>query len=179
MAIKEELTGKYFLNNDNVTPEMLEEIEKFNTQQSEFEMEMMINEEKKRQEMWVGKGIMPINHCVIIKPYPENPYLKKMTDDGLLLNTRAFDNPDTGMKDELDLGIPCAQVMEVSPDVKFVKPGDEILYMAQRCIPVPFMNTGFLLLNEGAVLCIINTNENLKSRFTHLKDNEDDNTSRE
>lgn len=171
MSMREELTGKFMMNDNlDLTPEMIEELEKYKTQQQDFEHKLRIEEEKRRQEKWENKSIMPFGHNIMIQPYPENPYLKKVNEVGLILDKTDFNNPDTGQRDKLDLGIPCAKVVEVGPDVKHVKRNDEIIYMAERCLPVPFMNTGFLLLNEGAVVAIINDDENLKNRFSHLND---------
>ncbi len=173
MAIREELTGNFIMGADSTpdfTPEMFEEMEKYKAEQQDFEAKLRIEEENKRQELWKNKSIMPFGHNIMIQPYPENPYLKKVNEAGIILDKKTFDNQDTGQKDDLDLGIPCAKVVEVGPEVKHIKRGDEIIYMAQRVLPVPFMNTGFLLLNEGAVMCIINTDDNLKNRYTHLND---------
>ena len=175
MAIREELTGNYIMGSKDtpeLTPEMFEELEKFKAEQQDFENKARIAEEQKRQELWANKSIMPFGHNIMIQPYPENPYLKKVNESGIILDKRDFTNQDTGQKDELDLGVPCARVVEVGPDVKYIRRGDEIIYMAQRVLPVPFMNTGFLLLNEGAVMCVINNDDNLKSRFNHLNEDE-------
>lgn len=174
MSNFEEKTGKYIIGGGEptpeLTPEMFEELEKYKAEQSDFANKLRIEEERKRQELWKDKAIMPFGHNIMVQPYPENPYLKKVNEVGIILDKSTFNNQDTGTKDDLDLGIPCAKVVEVGPDVKHVKRGDEIIYMAQRVLPVPFMNTGFLLLNEGAVMCVINTEDNLKSRFSQLND---------
>lgn len=171
MAIREELTGNFFMGDSpEVTTEILEQIAEQRTIQQDFEHKARILEEEKRQESWKGKSIMPFGSNIMVHPYRENPYLKKLNEVGLLLDSKTFDNPDSGEKDELNLGIPCGKVMEVGPDVKYVKRGDEILYMTRIHVPVPFMNSGFLLLNENNITCIINDDVNLKSRFKHLSD---------
>lgn len=166
MSQREELTGNFFMGDTKAISEKeLEEIERRKAEQQAFEQKIIESEEVKRQEKWKDKGIIPFGFNIMIQPYKENPYLKKVNENGILLDNKTFDNPDTGTKDELDLGIPCAKVVEVGPDVKQIKAGDEVIYVAGRATPVPFMNSGFLLINEGAVLCIINTESNLKERF--------------
>jgi hypothetical protein len=170
MAIREEATGKFLMGDENVSPEMIEEMEAFRASQQDFENKMRIEEENRRLEKWANKAIMPFGQNIMIEPYTENPYMRKVHDSGIILDSSRFTNPDSGKDEDRDLGIKCAKVIEVGPDVKHVRKGDEILCVAARALPVPFMNTGFMLMNEGHVICIINTNDVLIERFKHLSD---------
>ena len=57
------------------------------------------------------------------------------------------------------------QVLEVGPDVKFVKEGDDIYYIKANAVPIPFFKQGLVALQEVAALVIIN--EKVKERFNN------------
>ena len=105
--------------------------------------------------------IMPINSYVLVRPYAKNPYQKiEVTKGGLI-------NPDTGEKDtEYQLSV-VANVIEVSPLCKFIKPGDDIYYRRSSGVPVPFFRQGFEVVAEQQVQVVIN--EGLKERFKSIE----------
>ena len=56
-----------------------------------------------------------------------------------------------------------AEVIEVGPDCKYVKPGDDVYVNNPTIRPVPFMRQGFFLCNEQNVLAVMNND--LDKRF--------------
>lgn len=107
--------------------------------------------------------ILPMGNKVMISKYPKNPYRKIMEGSIHVDWTGDFNNPDTGEKDTQKVFVGCAEVIEVGPDCKYLKPGDDIYYDTRTCYPVPFMSLGYELTTEPQVLCVLN--EKLKKRF--------------
>ena len=80
-----------------------------------------------------------------------------------------FKNPDSGETDILLKTVHYAVVEQVGPDVKHIRKGDEIIYNAQRLMPLPFKEMGYIILAEGQVLGVINKRENREERFKNVK----------
>lgn len=117
-----------------------------------------INEKLKELEM------LPVGNKVLISPYPENPY-KKVIEGNIIVDfdESIFKNPDTGEWDKNDRLVGCAKVIEVGPDCKWLKAGDDVYYDTRTVYPVPFMSLGYKLTHEPGVLTFINTK--LKDRI--------------
>lgn len=109
------------------------------------------------------KEIMPLFANLLILPYEENPYVKTKTDSGLIITDGQFDNPDSGQRDMKDLYIECGHVIEVGPECKYVKVGDDVFYDCRSMRPVPFMREGFLIGSEINLVAIMN--DDLKERL--------------
>lgn len=107
--------------------------------------------------------IMPIYSNIMIKLYAKNPYDTKTSELGLKLGDGEFTNSDSGEDEKMDLKIQCAEVIEVGPDCKYIKAGDDVYVNTPTIRPVPFMRQGFFLCNEQNVLAIMNNN--LSERF--------------
>ena len=107
--------------------------------------------------------IMPIYTNIMIKLYSKNPYDKIFSDEGLLLGDGEFENSDSGEKEKLDLSIKCAEVIEVGPDCKYIKKGDDVYINDAGIRPVPFMRSGFFLTHEQNVLAVMSND--LNERF--------------
>jgi hypothetical protein len=130
--------------------------------------EAALAKQKKLEEKLQRLEIMPVANRIIILPYPHNPYKQEVTAGGILVDYEGqFLNPDTGTQDKLQPTTSCAEVIEVGPDVVFVRPGDDVFYPTQSTLPVPFMNRGFLQISEPQVLAVIN--EGLTDRFKEIK----------
>jgi len=107
--------------------------------------------------------LLPMYNKVIILKYPENPY-KKVVEGNIIVDySGLFKNPDSGELDNLKELVACAKVIEVGPDVTYLKAGDDVYYDTRTCYPVPFMSLGYLLTSEPQILCVLN--EGLKERF--------------
>ena len=112
--------------------------------------------------------ILPLGSRVIFVPYPENPYKKIITDSGIIVDYNgSFMNPDSGEKDTLTLGIGCGKIIEVGPECKYAKSGDDFYYDTRVVQPIPFYNQGYQTLAEQQIICILN--EGLTDRFNELK----------
>jgi co-chaperonin GroES (HSP10) len=109
------------------------------------------------------KEIMPLFNNVILRPYSENPYVENVTKSGLIYNDGEFENEDSGETEKLDLRIACAQVIEVGPECKYCKVGDDVYFNTFSSKPVPFQRQGFFLCNELNILSIMN--DDLEERF--------------
>jgi hypothetical protein len=102
--------------------------------------------------------IMPIYSNIMIRLYKENPYINNVTASGLRLGNGEFTNPDSGEDEQMDLKIICAEVIEVGPDCRYIKPGDDVYVNSPTIRPVPFMRQGFFLCSEQNVLAVMNNN---------------------
>jgi co-chaperonin GroES (HSP10) len=107
--------------------------------------------------------IMPLFNNIMILPYEENPYRIKETKEGLTLTDGTFENPDTGELDEKDFYIECGHVIAVGPECKYIHEGDDVFYDCRTIRPVPFLNKGFLHMNEQGVVAVMNND--LEERF--------------
>jgi len=110
--------------------------------------------------------IKPLNTNVILKPYSINPYLALETASGFKLADGNFDNPDSGEHDILDKMIACGEVIEVGPNCKDVKVGDDAFYDVRTVRPLPFKRQGFVVVSENGILTIMNNN--LEERFLNI-----------
>jgi len=104
------------------------------------------------------KEIKPLYSCVMLRPYAENPYVQQVSETGLKLTNGEFDNPDSGNRDEKDMFVQCAEVIEVGGTTKYVQVGDDVLYDVRSVRPVPFMGQGFLITAEQNLVAIMNDN---------------------
>lgn len=109
------------------------------------------------------KEIMPLRTNLFVQPYLENPYREQRSSGGLQLTDGEFHNPDSGEIDKLNEDIVCGLVLEVGPECKYVRAGDEVFFNIRAAVPIPFMGKGFLLTHEQNLFCVIN--ENLKERI--------------
>lgn len=156
---REEKLGRFkmtMLNTDeNFLTQYNEEKEAMQKQQT-FEYQMLQEKQKKQEELWKDKVFKPKGFNILIKPTDENPYLRKVSTEGLLMSANGkFNNPDTGEVDLLEQGICYAVVLDVGSKVEGINKGDEIIYLAQRLLPIPFKGEGYCLLNEGQILGVI------------------------
>ena len=107
--------------------------------------------------------MLPMMNKIILQPYPVNPY-RKVVEGSLIVDyTGAFKNPDSGEEDKLQELVGCAKIIEVGPECKYLKPGDDVYYDTRTVYPVPFMSMGYRLTSEPQILCVLN--EKLKERF--------------
>jgi len=107
--------------------------------------------------------LIPMGAKVVLLPYPRNPYKKVIAGKIIVEYNGEFNNPDSGEKDTLKEMVGCAKVIEVGPECKYVKPGDDIYYDTRTCYPLPFMTLGYMLTTEPQILAVIN--EGLKARY--------------
>ena len=109
--------------------------------------------------------LLPNGNKLILQPYPENPYIQIATKGGVFTGYGAgvFKNPDSGEMDKEKPLVACAKIIEVGPECKFGRVGDDVFYDTRTTFPVPFMAYGWLLTSEPQILLFLN--EGLKERF--------------
>lgn len=131
--------------------------------------ENLIKQQKELEERLDKLRLMPLHSNVLFIPYDSNPYKKKVnTSSGIILDWEGqFKNPDSGEDDRQQLIVTYGKVVEVGPDVKYTKVGDDIVYDTRVVMPVPFMDKGFYIIPEQNVKLIIN--EDLQERFKHIQ----------
>lgn len=112
--------------------------------------------------------IKPIGNYVLVKPFGTNPFQKIVKSaSGLIIDsggiTPQYKSSDTGEWEEEEKYIIQGTVVEVGPEVKWLKKDDIIMWTKPSEVPIPFFKLGFVLVNEQRALCVIN--DNLNERF--------------
>lgn len=178
--IATELNGQSFSMNERNINKMIEREKKneFNNELEKYMDEMKeYNKSMQQLQASIGKDptkleIKPLHEQVIIKPFEHNPFQKIEVTNGIITDTGGFKvnvdvNPVTGKMEEQEQVILTGCVMEVGPEVKYVKPGDVVFYHKRNRIPIPFFKQGFYNLEERYVLAVVN--EGLTERFKNVK----------
>lgn len=176
--IATELKGQSFSMNERDINKIIEKENKakFNDELEKYMNEMEeYNKEMQNLQDSIGKDpakleIKPIDEQLIIKPFKYNPFQKMQVSNGIIVDTGGYKanvdkNPTTGKMEEQPQVIRTACVMEVGPEVKYVRPGDVVFYHTRNVIPLPFFKQGFYNLNERYVLAVVN--EGLTERFNN------------
>lgn len=118
-----------------------------------------------------GLEILPYGSKIVVKPYGYNPYSKiETTEAGLIIggeNQPFHKSRETGEMEPDEQGISVAQVIEVGPDVRFVRPGDDIFTFKTNLKPFPFYNLGYYIVLEQNVDSMVNFG--LAQRVKELK----------
>ena len=115
-----------------------------------------------------GLEIMPVFNYMIIRPYDQNPYQKiKVSSTGLIYDLGGhkpeFKNRDNGEIEEEENFIMVGKVIEVGPETKYVREGDDVFFTKPSQTPIPFFKMGLVYLSELRVLAVVN--EKLRQRF--------------
>lgn len=170
MSFKEEQMGKYFMSNRSnlEVPTIKDAAERLKEEKAAEEIKKALFEAEKNKQAEINKKLetlemLPMMNKIILQPYPVNPY-RKVVEGSLIVDyTGAFKNPDSGEDDKLQELVGCAKIIEVGPECKYLKPGDDVYYDTRTVYPVPFMSMGYRLTSEPQILCVLN--EKLKERF--------------
>lgn len=169
MSLREEQMGTYYMGGRKenysglILPEdaLAKEFAKLKEEKEakEFAAALIKAEETKQKELeekLQTLEMLPTGFHIFIQPYPVNPY-RKTIQNGILIDDGAnFTNADSGEPDKLQYGIGCAKVIEVGPDCKWVRAGDDIYYDCRGQRPVPFMNLGYWVVVEQQVVAYLN-----------------------
>lgn len=112
--------------------------------------------------------IKPMFSRILIKPFKINPFQKMETKNGIITDTGGYTphaelNPMTGKYEEQEQFIITGCVVEVGPDVKYLREGDVVYYRKDTAVPVPFLKQGFVSIDEKQTIAVIN--EGLTDRF--------------
>ena len=174
MSTKETANGKFFMGDrvDDlvITPEnpFTEALKKKQLEEAEQEARKLYLDLEKQKQDEINKKLetlelIPIGNKIILLPYPKNPYRKVVSGQIIVDFDGSFLNPDSGESDKLKELVGCAKVIEVGPEVKWTKEGDDVYYDTRTVYPMPFMSLGYVETSEPSLLAIMN--EGLKERL--------------
>lgn len=155
-----------------------EKTRKFNSELEKFQEGM----EERNKELKEAQGeldydinqadIKPLFSRILVKPFKQNPFQKMKVSGGIITDAGGYTphaelNPITGKYEEQDQFIRTGYVMEVGPEVQYLREGDVIYYRKDTAVPVPFLSWGLVSLSENQVIAAVNTG--LTARFKTLK----------
>lgn len=116
--------------------------------------------------------IMPVLNYLIVRPYDQNPYQKIQVSSksGLIIDMGGqkptFKNQDNGEVEEEENFIVVGKVIEVGPETKYVREGDDIFFTKPSQTPIPFFKMGLVYVAEPRVMAVVN--EKLRARFQRI-----------
>ena len=170
MSFREEQMGKYFMSNRSnlEVPTIADAAERLKQEKAEEEIKKALFEAERNKQAEINKKLetlelIPIGNKIILLPYPKNPYRKVVSGQIIVDFDGSFLNPDSGESDKLKELVGCAKVIEVGPEVKWTKEGDDVYYDTRTVYPMPFMSLGYVETSEPSLLAIMN--EGLKERL--------------
>lgn len=116
--------------------------------------------------------IKPMFARVLVQPFKVNPFQELKMESGLIVDAGGYTphaqfNEQTGKYEEQKQFIVTGCVVEVGPEVKYLKEGDVIFYRVDTSVPVPFFKQGFVSLAENQIIAVVN--EGLQDRFNKVK----------
>lgn len=115
--------------------------------------------------------IKPMFNRILFTPFKQNPFQRITVENGIITDMGGlapeFKNMDNGKVEEMEQMILTGAVQEVGPEVKYVVPGDVIMYRKETGMPVPFFKQGLMCIAETQVISVIN--EGLENRFNEIK----------
>lgn len=155
-----------------------EKARKFNSEVEQYNEKLEQNhkdfkESQDKIEYDINKAeIKPMFARVLVQPFKVNPFQKMKVENGLIVDTGGYTphtqlNEQTGRYEEQKQFIVTGCVIEVGPEVKYLKEGDVIFYRVDTAVPVPFFKQGFVSLAESQIIAVVN--EGLQDRFDNVK----------
>lgn len=147
------------------------EVEQYNEQLEKNNKDF--NESQEKVEYDINKAeIKPMFARVLVQPFKVNPFQQMKVEKGLIIDTGGYTphaqlNEQTGRYEEQKQFIVTGCVIEVGPEVKYLKEGDVIYYRVDTAVPVPFFKQGFVSLSESQIIAVVN--EGLQDRFDNIK----------
>ena len=155
-----------------------EKARKFNSEVEKYNEKLEQNnkdfeESRDKVEYDISKAeIKPMFSRILVQPFKVNPFQKMKVENGLIIDTGGYTphtqlNEQTGRYEEQKQFIVTGCVVEVGPEVKYLKEGDVIFYRVDTAAPVPFFKQGFVSLAESQIIAVVN--EGLQYRFNNIK----------
>ena len=155
-----------------------EKARKFNSEVEKYNEKLEQNnkdfeESQNKVEYDISKAeIKPMFSRILVQPFKVNPFQKMKVENGLIIDTGGYTphtqlNEQTGRYEEQKQFIVTGCVVEVGPEVKYLKEGDVIFYRIDTAVPVPFFKQGFVSLAESQIIAVVN--EGLQDRFNNIK----------
>ena len=155
-----------------------EKARKFNSEVEKYNEKLEQNnkdfeESRDKVEYDISKAeIKPMFSRILVQPFKVNPFQKMKVENGLIIATGGYTphtqlNEHTGRYEEQKQFIVTGCVVEVGPEVKYLKEGDIIFYSVDTAVPVPFFKQGFVSFAESQIIAVVN--EGLQDRFNNIK----------
>lgn len=147
------------------------EVEKYNEKLEQNNKDFKESQDKVEYDISKAE-IKPMFSRILVQPFKVNPFQKMKVENGLIIDTGGYTphtqlNEQTGRYEEQKQFIVTGCVIEVGPEVKYLKEGDVIFYRIDTAVPVPFFKQGFVSLAESQIIAVVN--EGLQSRFDNIK----------
>ena len=116
--------------------------------------------------------IKPMFSRILILPLAQNPFQRiKESKSGIVVDMGGFapefTNPDTGKIEQLEQMIITGVIQEIGPEVKYLQPGDVVMYRKETAMPVPFFKQGLVCIAENQVIAAVN--KGLEKRFNDVR----------
>lgn len=157
-----------------------EKASKFNSEVEQYNEKLEQNykdfkDSQDKIEYDINKAeIKPMFARVLVQPFKINPFQKMKVKNGVIVDTGGYTphtqfNEQTGRYEEQKQFIVTGCVIEVGPEVKYLKEGDVIFYRVDTAVPVPFFKQEFVSLAESQIIATVA--ENLTERFNSIKNN--------
>ena len=147
------------------------EVEKYNEKLEQNNKDFEESQDKVEYDISKAE-IKPMFSRILVQPFKVNPFQKIKVKNGLIIDTGGYTphtqlNEQTGRYEEQKQFIVTGCVVEVGPEVKYLKEGDVIFYRIDTAVPVPFFKQGFVSLAESQIIAVVN--EGLQDRFNNIK----------
>lgn len=147
------------------------EVEKYNEKLEQNNKDFEESQDKIEYDISKAE-IKPMFSRILVQPFKVNPFQKMKIENGLIIDTGGYTphtqlNEQTGRYEEQKQFIVTGCVIEVGPEVKYLKEGDVIFYRIDTAVPVPFFKQGFISLAENQIIAVVN--EGLQDRFNNIK----------
>ena len=147
------------------------EVEKYNEKLEQNNKDFKESQDKVEYDISKAE-IKPMFSRILVQPFKVNPFQKIKVENGLIIDTGGYTphtqlNEQTGRYEEQKQFIVTGCVVEVGPEVKYLKEGDVIFYRIDTAVPVPFFKQGFVSLAESQIIAVVN--EGLQDRFNNIK----------
>ena len=147
------------------------EVEKYNEKLEQNNKDFKESQDKVEYDISKAE-IKPMFSRILVQPFKVNPFQKIKVENGLIIDTGGYTphtqlNEQTGRYEEQKQFIVTGCVVEVGPEVKYLKEGDVIFYRVDTAVPVPFFKQGFISLAENQIIAVVN--EGLQDRFNNIK----------
>ena len=147
------------------------EVEKYNEKLEQNNKDFEESQDKVEYDISKAE-IKPMFSRILVQPFKVNPFQKMKIENGLIIDTGGYTphtqlNEQTGRYEEQKQFIVTGCVIEVGPEVKYLKEGDVIFYRVDTAVPVPFFKQGFVSLAENQIIAVVN--EGLQDRFNNIK----------
>ena len=147
------------------------EVEKYNEKLEQNNKDFEESQDKVEYDISKAE-IKPMFSRILVQPFKVNPFQKMKVENGLIIDTGGYTphtqlNEQTGRYEEQKQFIVTGCVIEVAPEVKYLKEGDVIFYRVDTAVPVPFFKQGFVSLAESQIIAVVN--EGLQDRFNNIK----------